>query len=75
MTNEPTRVYTDKPRGFAVEWRDYLCIHCENCVNGLPTVFDMAARPWVNIDGATEKEIEQQCAQCPDEALKFVRLQ
>jgi len=36
---------------------------------GLPNVFNPEARPWVNINGATSEEIENQVKQCPSAAL------
>lgn len=63
----PTRTYT---KGLlVVEWYPEKCVHCQSCITGLPNVFDMNKRPWVNLDGATEEEIREQVKQCPDGAL------
>ena len=63
----PTRIYQ---RGsLVVEWRDYLCSHCGHCTRGLPTVFDTAKRPWVNLGGASDDAIRLQVADCPSGAL------
>lgn len=67
--SEPTRVY--KREGLVVEWRPELCIHCENCKDELPEVFNICVRPWVNINGASIDEIKQQVARCPDGALSL----
>jgi putative redox protein len=53
-----------------VLWDSDLCTHCEACWRGLPQVFDPKARPWVNVLGATSKEIVEQVAKCPSGALK-----
>lgn len=29
-----------------------VCIHSGNCLRGLPVVFDLRKRPWVNVDAA-----------------------
>lgn len=49
------------------------CIHAEECVNGLPDVFDRAARPWVKPDGATADDIANVILRCPTGALKYER--
>lgn len=64
---KPTREYSNGE--IVVEWRPELCIHCESCKLGLPNVFNPEARPWVNINGATSEEIENQVKQCPSAAL------
>lgn len=63
----PTRTYTNGE--ITVEWRPEKCVHCQACINGLPAVFNMEARPWVNMNGATIEEIKRQVAECPDGAL------
>ena len=49
------------------------CTHAARCVKGLPSVFDIKRKPWVDVDGATEKEVEAQVAKCPSGALTFAR--
>jgi putative redox protein len=65
----PTRVY--KTDEVTVEWRPELCIHCQACITGLPEVFDMAKRPWVNISGASADKIRRQVGECPSKALSL----
>ena len=75
MSSDPTRVYEKRDLDrliLSVEWRPELCVHCENCIRGLPAVFNMEARPWVNVNGASAEEINRQCGECPDGALKCV---
>ena len=54
-----------------VEWRPELCKHAARCATQLPLVFNPAAKPWVNVDGATGKEIAEQVAKCPTGALRM----
>jgi uncharacterized Fe-S cluster protein YjdI len=54
-----------------VVWQADKCIHSAICVKGLPNVFNPKARPWINVDGATEEEIRAQVAQCPSGALSL----
>ena len=55
-----------------VVWEPSKCTHSGICVRGLPAVFDVNARPWVNIEGATAQEIINQVNQCPSGALSIL---
>ena len=48
-----------------------VCIHSAVCVRGLPGVFDVAKRPWINIEGASAAAIAEQIQKCPSGALSF----
>jgi uncharacterized Fe-S cluster protein YjdI/CDGSH-type Zn-finger protein len=70
---------TDRVRHYADEAIDITydarrCIHAEECVNGLPAVFDAARRPWVLPTGASPDAIAAVIAKCPSGALRFARL-
>jgi len=67
--SEPTRRY--ELASSAVEWRPELCVHCGTCIGELPSVFDMAKRPWVNVKGASEEAIIAQVGKCPGGALSM----
>jgi len=56
-----------------VFWRPELCIHSANCLIGLPGVFDSSERPWVNIRGASSKEIMKTIDTCPSRALLYLK--
>jgi len=66
---EKTHSYTNGE--ITVEWRPELCKHAARCATQLPQVFNPSAKPWVNMDGATSKEIAEQVARCPTGALKI----
>jgi uncharacterized Fe-S cluster protein YjdI len=55
----------------AVSYDPKICIHAGDCVRGLPAVFDVAKRPWVNIDGASPEKIAEQVGKCPSGALRY----
>ncbi len=62
------------PNGeITVEWNPGLCRHAARCATQLPTVFNPAAKPWVNMDGATSQEIMEQVARCPTGALSIAK--
>jgi len=54
-----------------VVWKPNLCIHSTNCINGLPNVFDLNKRPWINAEGAGSDEIISQVNKCPSGALSY----
>lgn len=66
---ENTHRYTNGE--VTVEWRPELCKHAARCATQLPQVFNPAAKPWINMDGATSKEIAEQVARCPTGALRM----
>lgn len=52
-----------------VLWDSDLCTHCKICIEGLPEVFDLTKRPWVNMQGASAEAIRNQVLDCPSGAL------
>ncbi len=58
-------------KDLTVVWKPDKCIHSENCFRGLPSVFNPKARPWVNVDGASDKEIKEAIDRCPSGALSY----
>lgn len=56
-----------------VFWRPERCIHSANCLVGLPGVFDSSERPWINIRGASSKEIIKTVDTCPSRALLHLK--
>jgi len=67
--NEKKHTYSNED--ITVEWKPELCRHAARCATQLPTVFNPAAKPWVNMDGATSQEIREQVASCPTGALSI----
>lgn len=54
-----------------IVWKASLCQHSANCVNGLPSVFNSKARPWIQADGAESEAIRRQVDKCPSGALTW----
>ncbi|MHA1179133.1 MAG: (4Fe-4S)-binding protein [Alphaproteobacteria bacterium] len=48
-----------------------VCIHAGDCVRGLPSVFDVAKKPWINVDGAPTEKIIEQIKQRSSGALSY----
>jgi len=57
--------------GLTVVWKPNLCVHSAKCVLGLGSVFNPAAQPWINIDGAPVERIADQVRKCPSGALSL----
>ncbi len=68
---EKTHRYTNGD--VTVEWRPELCKHAARCATQLPQVFNPGAKPWINTDGATSKEIIEQVGRCPTGALRMAK--
>jgi uncharacterized Fe-S cluster protein YjdI len=54
-----------------VVWEAYKCFHSEKCIKGLPGVFDLSKKPWIDVHGATSEAIVNQVHQCPSGALSI----
>ena len=50
-----------------------LCIHSEECVHGLPAVFDLSRKRWIRPDEASADEVVAAVARCPSGALRARR--
>jgi uncharacterized Fe-S cluster protein YjdI len=48
-----------------------LCAHAGECVRGLPSVFDVQARPWIRPDGADASAVTEVVGRCPSGALEI----
>lgn len=59
--------------GFTVTFDPEICIHSAKCVRGLPAVFDVRRKRWVDTSAASADEIEAQVHRCPSGALQFRR--
>jgi CDGSH-type Zn-finger protein/uncharacterized Fe-S cluster protein YjdI len=49
------------------------CIHSEECVHGLPAVFDPQHKPWVDPNAARADETAEVIQRCPTGALHYER--
>ena len=56
-----------------VLWNPGVCVHSGKCVQGLREVFNVSARPWINMEGAKSEHIIRQVEQCPSGALSYIR--
>ena len=47
------------------------CLHFAECVRGLPQVFDVHKRPWIQPDSASAEEVAEVVRRCPSGALHY----
>lgn len=52
-----------------VLWKPDQSIHSGICLRGLPKVFDLKQKPWVNMDAASSEDIVNLVKECPSKAL------
>jgi len=50
------------------------CIHAEECIHGLPGVFEKDRRPWIDPGEGDPDEIARVVSKCPTGALYYRRL-
>ncbi len=65
---------TYESESIRVYWDSSRCIHTGICLNALPAVFDVRARPWVDVGAADADVIASAVEQCPTAALRYERL-
>jgi putative redox protein len=54
-----------------VVWKPDFCKHSGRCVFGLPDVFNIQNKPWINMEGADSASIIRQVEACPTGALSW----
>jgi uncharacterized Fe-S cluster protein YjdI len=60
-----------KNDNLVVRFDPEICIHSGECIRGLPSVFDVSKRPWVDVDGGAPATIIEQVKRCPSGALSY----
>lgn len=65
------RLQTYEGEGITVTFDPNICIHSGVCVRGLPSVFDVNRKRWIDTRAAAPGEIAAQVARCPSGALQY----
>jgi uncharacterized Fe-S cluster protein YjdI/CDGSH-type Zn-finger protein len=47
------------------------CLHFAECVRGLPRVFDVEKRPWIQPENASAEQVAEVVRRCPSGALHY----
>jgi CDGSH-type Zn-finger protein len=75
-SGEDNKVIKDKRKDYVgkkitVHDNRRICSHATECVNNLPSVFRLNARPWIDPDGANVEEVINTIRKCPSGALSY----
>jgi CDGSH-type Zn-finger protein/uncharacterized Fe-S cluster protein YjdI len=65
------RIFSYENEDIKVTWDQKRCIHAEECVHGLPNVFDPKEKPWIQPENAPVDELTNTIKQCPTGALHY----
>ena len=68
-TRDVTRSYEDER--IRVLWDATRCIHTGICLRELPGVFDVKARPWIDLSNGGAEQIAATVRACPTNALRY----
>ena len=58
-----------------VRYNPAICIHAGECVRGLPSVFSLSRKPWIDGNAASAAAIIEQVKRCPSGALSYELLE
>jgi uncharacterized Fe-S cluster protein YjdI len=67
------RLQTYEAPGITVTFDPERCTHSAACVRGLPQVFDVKRKRWIQLEHATPDAIAAQVSRCPSGALQSIR--
>ncbi|MGW7202592.1 (4Fe-4S)-binding protein [Streptomyces sp. NPDC054837] len=70
MSGTPRKKAYKAPE-ITVTFESRRCLHAARCLNGLPEVFDVNARPWIRPDGAPADQLAEVVRRCPSGALRY----
>ncbi len=48
-----------------VRYDPAICIHAGECVRGLPSVFNLSRKPWIDVNGVSAAAVIEQVTRCP----------
>lgn len=65
------RLQTYETEEIVVTFDPNVCIHSGVCVRGLPLVFDVGRKRWIQPEHAPAAEVAAQVARCPSGALQY----
>ncbi|MTI88482.1 MAG: hypothetical protein FH748_10985 [Balneolaceae bacterium] len=65
------KVFSYEGNEVEVSWDQKRCIHAEECVHGLPDVFNPDQRPWIQPGEASTDELTDVIERCPTGALQY----
>ena len=67
------RIYRYDSETIEVSFDLARCIHAQECIRGLPAVFDRDRRPWIDASADSADAVARVIERCPSGALTYVR--
>jgi uncharacterized Fe-S cluster protein YjdI len=67
------RLQSYEAPGITVTFDPGVCTHSAVCLRGLPRVFDVQRKRWIQLEHASADAIAAQVARCPSGALQVQR--
>jgi len=67
------RMQTYEGDHITVTFNPNLCVHSARCLSGLPAVFDVRRRKWIDVSAAPADAIARVIERCPSKALQYTR--
>jgi len=67
------RFYDYEGKLALIRYEPKRCIHAEECVTGLPGVFERDRRPWIDPDQGSPQDVVDVVSRCPTGALQVER--
>ncbi len=67
----PKQLQVYEADGITVTFDPDVCRHSAVCLNGLPRVFDIRRKRWVDPGAASPDEVKAQVERCPSGALQY----
>ena len=71
MNDTERKIKSYDGNGITVTFEAARCYHAKECVRGLPEVFDIDKRPWIQPEHASTEAIIDAVEQCPTGALRY----
>jgi len=71
MTKKPKFEKIYRSEHISITFNSKRCSHSGLCLKSLPTVFDLKARPWINLLNCNEQDVIKTVHKCPSGALGF----
>ncbi len=68
-----SNIYPYENEEIKVTWDKKRCIHAKECVHGLPEVFDIEQKPWIQPGNSSADSVAEVIMKCPTGALRFER--
>lgn len=65
------RLQTYAADDITVTFDPNLCVHSAKCLSGLPAVFDVGRRKWIDVKAASAEAIAATVDRCPSGALRY----